>query len=64
MVKLTMYLVSLAPRANNYLIQIITQNNFAHVEMCIEGTCNVRTHTWPLLMDKSGARYFLPRASD
>ena len=33
MVKLTMYLVSLAPRANNYLIQIIPENNFAQVEM-------------------------------
>ena len=38
MVKLTMYLVSLAPRANNYLIQIIAENNFAQVEICIEGT--------------------------
>ena len=33
MVKLTMYLVSLAARANNYLIQIIPENNFAQVEM-------------------------------
>ena len=33
MVKLTMYLVSLAPRANNCLIQIIPENNFAQVEM-------------------------------
>ena len=34
-----MQLVSLAPRANNYLIQIIAQNNVAHVETCtIEGT--------------------------
>ena len=33
MVKLTMYLVSLAPRANNYLIQIIPENNFAQEEM-------------------------------
>ena len=29
MVKLTIYLVSLAPRDNNYLIQNISQNNFA-----------------------------------
>ena len=43
MVKLTMYLVSLAPCANNYLIQIIAQNNLAQVETCIEGTY-VRTH--------------------
>ena len=35
MVKLIMYLVSLEPRANNYLIQIIAQNNFAQVETCI-----------------------------
>ena len=38
MVKLTINLVSLAPRANNYVIKIIAQNNFAQVEMCIEGT--------------------------
>ena len=38
MVKLTLYLVSSAPRANNYLIQIIAQNNFAQVKTCIEGT--------------------------
>ena len=46
MVKLTMYLVSLAPRANNYLIQIIPENNFAQVEMlCVSkaGT-HARTH--------------------
>ena len=43
MVKLTMYLVSLAPRANNYLIQIIAENNFAQVEMlCVS---RARTHT-------------------
>ena len=42
MVKLTMYLVSLAPRANNYLIHIIAQNNFAQVETCIEGTYSRR----------------------
>ena len=45
MVKLTMYyyLVSLAPRANNYLIQIIADNNFAQVEMlCVS---RARTHT-------------------
>ena len=42
MVKLTMYLVSLAPRANNYLIQIIPKNNFAQVEMlCVS---KARTH--------------------
>ena len=42
MVKLTMYLVSLAPRANNYLIQIIPENNFAQVEMlCVS---KARTH--------------------
>ena len=42
MVKLTLYLVSLAPRANNYLIQIIAQNNFAQVETFIEDmyTCS------------------------
>ena len=44
MVKLTMYLVSLAPRANNYLIQIIAQNNFAQVETFIEDTY-ARSHT-------------------
>ena len=39
MVKLIMYLVSSAPRANNYLIQIIAQKNFAQVETwTIEGT--------------------------
>ena len=43
MVKLTMYLVSLALRANNYLFQIIAQNNFAQVETCIEGTSVSKT---------------------
>ena len=47
MVKLTMYLVSLAPRANNYLIQIIPENNFAQVEMlCVSKACtHARTPT-------------------
>ena len=46
MVKLTMYLVSLAPRANNYLIQIIPENNFAQVEMfCVSKARQSRTHT-------------------
>ena len=47
MVKLTMYLVSLAPRANNYLIQIIPENNFAQVEMfCVsKAVTHARTHT-------------------
>ena len=46
MVKLTMYLVSLAPRANNYLIQIIAENNFAQVEMlCVSrARTHARTH--------------------
>ena len=46
MVKLTMYLVSLAPRANNYLIQIIPENNFAQVEMlCVsKARTHARTH--------------------
>ena len=44
MVKLTMYLVSLAPRANNYLIQIIPENNFAQVEMLCVSLSKARTH--------------------
>ena len=46
MVKLTMYLVSLAPRANNYLIQIIPENNFAQVEMlCVsKAVTHARIH--------------------
>ena len=42
-----MYLVSLAPRANNYLIQIIAQNNFAQVEIkrVSRARVYVRTHT-------------------
>ena len=39
-----MYMVSLAPRANNYLIEIIAQNNFAQVETCIYAPTHARTH--------------------
>ena len=45
MVKLTMYLVSLAPRANNYLIQIIPKNNFAQVEMLCVSKARTHAHT-------------------
>ena len=45
MVKLTMYLVSLAPRANNYLIQIIAENNFAQVEMLCVSRARTHAHT-------------------
>ena len=48
-VKLTMYLVSLAPRVNNYLIQIIVENNFAKVEMCIEGTYTRQSQSYHIL---------------
>ena len=45
MVKLTMYLVSLAPRANNYLIQIIPENNFAQVEMLCVSKAGTHAYT-------------------
>ena len=57
MVKLTMYLVSLAPRANNYLIQIIAENNFAQVKMlCVSrARTHARTQSYHILKKTSFA---------